>query len=80
MGLRRRHAVLPRGKVGQFGRSLRYADTALADHDAYGVSFVSLRDNLFTTEFLIVSRNHEETAWGMVCFLCKKASLVRCEG
>lgn len=47
MGLRRRFAVLPRGwKVSQFGRSLRYAVTALADLDAAGVSFVSLRDNL----------------------------------
>jgi hypothetical protein len=31
MGLRWQHAVLPRGKVGQFGRSLRYAITTLAD-------------------------------------------------
>ena len=30
MGLRRRHTVLSRGKVGQFGRSLRYAVAALA--------------------------------------------------
>jgi len=34
------------GRFGQFGRSLRYAVTALADLDAAGVAFVSVRDNL----------------------------------
>ena len=36
MDLMRRHAVLPWGKVGQFGRPLRYAVTTLADLDAAG--------------------------------------------
>src|SRR5882672_4365290 len=33
-------------KVDRFGRSLRHLVNALADLDAYGVAFVSLRDNL----------------------------------
>jgi DNA invertase Pin-like site-specific DNA recombinase len=33
-------------KVDRFGRSLKHLVTALADLDAYGVAFVSLKDNL----------------------------------
>jgi DNA invertase Pin-like site-specific DNA recombinase len=33
-------------KVDRFGRSLKHLVNALADLDAYGVAFVSLRDNL----------------------------------
>jgi DNA invertase Pin-like site-specific DNA recombinase len=33
-------------KVDRWGRSLRHLVTSLADLDAYGVAFVSLRDNL----------------------------------
>jgi DNA invertase Pin-like site-specific DNA recombinase len=33
-------------KIDRFGRSLKHLVTALADLDAYGVAFVSLRDNL----------------------------------
>src|SRR5664280_1601155 len=33
-------------KIDRFGRSLRHLVTALADLDAYGVTFASLRDNL----------------------------------
>ena len=33
-------------KIDRFGRSLRHLVNALADLDAYGVAFVSLRDNL----------------------------------
>jgi hypothetical protein len=36
MGLRWRLTVLHRGKVGQFGRPLRYAATALADLGGLG--------------------------------------------
>jgi DNA invertase Pin-like site-specific DNA recombinase len=43
---RRRFAVLLVWKIDRFGRSLRHLVNALADLDAAGVSFVSLRDNL----------------------------------
>jgi DNA invertase Pin-like site-specific DNA recombinase len=43
---RRRFAVLLVWKVDRFGRSLRHLVNALADLDALGVAFVSLRDNL----------------------------------
>jgi hypothetical protein len=43
MGLRRRHAVLPRGKVGQFGRPLRHLVNALADLDVAGHAVLRLR-------------------------------------
>ena len=43
---RRRFAVLLVWKVDRFGRSLRHLVNALADLDAAGVAFVSLRDNL----------------------------------
>jgi DNA invertase Pin-like site-specific DNA recombinase len=43
---RRRFAVLLVWKIDRFGRSLRHLVNALAALDAYGVSFVSLRDNL----------------------------------
>jgi len=33
-------------RIDRFGRSLRHLVNALADLDAYGVAFVSLRDNL----------------------------------
>jgi DNA invertase Pin-like site-specific DNA recombinase len=33
-------------KIDRFGRSLRHLVNALADLDAYGVAFVSLRDNI----------------------------------
>ncbi len=33
-------------KIDRFGRSLRHLVNALADLDAYGVAFVSLKDNL----------------------------------
>jgi DNA invertase Pin-like site-specific DNA recombinase len=33
-------------KIDRFGRSLKHLVTALADLDAYGVAFISLRDNL----------------------------------
>ena len=33
-------------KIDRFGRSLKHLVNALADLDAYGVTFVSLRDNL----------------------------------
>jgi DNA invertase Pin-like site-specific DNA recombinase len=33
-------------KIDRFGRSLKHLVNALADLDAYGVAFVSLRDNL----------------------------------
>jgi DNA invertase Pin-like site-specific DNA recombinase len=39
-------AVLFVWKIDRFGRLLRHLVNALADLDAYGVSFVSLRDNL----------------------------------
>jgi DNA invertase Pin-like site-specific DNA recombinase len=43
---RRRFAALLVWKVDRFGRSLRHLVNALADLDAYGITFVSLRDNL----------------------------------
>lgn len=43
---RRRFAVLLVWKVDRFGRSLRHLVNALADLDALGIAFVSLRDNL----------------------------------
>jgi DNA invertase Pin-like site-specific DNA recombinase len=43
---RRRFAVLLVWKIDRFGRSLRHLVNALADLDAIGVAFVSLRDNL----------------------------------
>jgi DNA invertase Pin-like site-specific DNA recombinase len=43
---RRRFAVLLVWKIDRFGRSLRHLVNALADLDAAGVAFVSLRDNL----------------------------------
>ncbi len=43
---RRRFAVLLVWKVDRFGRSLRHLVNALADLDAMGIAFVSLRDNL----------------------------------
>jgi DNA invertase Pin-like site-specific DNA recombinase len=43
---RRRFAALLVWKVDRFGRSLRHLVNALADLDAAGVSFVSVRDNL----------------------------------
>src|SRR5438309_11361383 len=33
-------------KIDRWGRSLRHLVTSLADLDAYGIAFVSLRDNL----------------------------------
>jgi DNA invertase Pin-like site-specific DNA recombinase len=33
-------------KIDRFGRSLRHLVNALADLDAYGVAFISLRDNI----------------------------------
>ncbi len=33
-------------KIDRFGRSLRHLVNALADLDAYGIAFVSLRDNI----------------------------------
>jgi DNA invertase Pin-like site-specific DNA recombinase len=43
---RRHFDVVLCWKVDRFGRSLRHLVNALADLDAYGVAFVSLRDNL----------------------------------
>ena len=42
----RRFDVVLVWKVDRFGRSLKHLVNALADLDAYGVAFVSLRDNL----------------------------------
>ncbi len=42
----RRFAVLLVRKVERFGRLLRHLVNALSNLDAYGVAFVSLRDNL----------------------------------
>ena len=42
----RRFDVVLCWKVDRFGRSLKHLVNALADLDAYGVAFVSLRDNL----------------------------------
>ena len=44
-GQRKFDAVLV-WKIDRWGRSLRHLVTSLADLDAYGISFVSLRDNL----------------------------------
>jgi DNA invertase Pin-like site-specific DNA recombinase len=43
---RRRFDAVLVWKIDRFGRSLKHLVTALADLDAYGVAFVSLRDNL----------------------------------
>ena len=43
---RRRFDIVACWKVDRFGRSLKHLVNALADLDAYGVAFVSLRDNL----------------------------------
>jgi hypothetical protein len=32
-------------RIGQFGRSLRYSVTTLADFGAYGIAFVSMMEN-----------------------------------
>lgn len=42
----RRFDVVACWKVDRFGRSLKHLVNALADLDAYGIAFVSLRDNL----------------------------------
>jgi len=43
---RRHFDVVLCWKVDRFGRSLKHLVNALADLDAYGIAFVSLRDNL----------------------------------
>src|SRR5215467_583323 len=43
---RRHFDVVLCWKIDRFGRSLKHLVNALADLDAYGVAFVSLRDNL----------------------------------
>lgn len=43
---RRRFEIVLVWKVDRFGRSLKHLVNALADLDAYGIAFVSLRDNL----------------------------------
>lgn len=43
---RRKFDVVLVWKIDRFGRSLKHLVNALADLDAYGVAFVSLRDNL----------------------------------
>ena len=43
---RRRFDIVACWKIDRFGRSLKHLVTALADLDAYGVAFVSLRDNI----------------------------------
>jgi DNA invertase Pin-like site-specific DNA recombinase len=43
---RRKFEVVLVWKIDRFGRSLRHLVNALADLDAYGVAFISLRDNL----------------------------------
>ena len=43
---RRKVDVVLVWKIDRFGRSLKHLVNALADLDAYGVAFVSLRDNL----------------------------------
>jgi DNA invertase Pin-like site-specific DNA recombinase len=43
---RRRFDAVLVWKVDRWGRSLKHLVTSLADLDAYGVAFVSLRDNL----------------------------------
>src|SRR5208282_5991125 len=42
---RRKFEVVLCWKIDRFGRSLRYLVNALADLDAYGVAFISLKDN-----------------------------------
>lgn len=43
---RRKFEIVLVWKIDRFGRSLKHLVNALADLDAYGVAFVSLRDNL----------------------------------
>jgi DNA invertase Pin-like site-specific DNA recombinase len=43
---RRKFDLIAVWKIDRFGRSLRHLVNALADLDAYGIAFVSLRDNL----------------------------------
>ena len=43
---RRRFDIVLCWKIDRFGRSLKHLVNALADLDAYGVAFVSLKDNL----------------------------------
>jgi DNA invertase Pin-like site-specific DNA recombinase len=43
---RRKFEVVLVWKIDRFGRSLKHLVNSLADLDAYGVAFVSLRDNL----------------------------------
>lgn len=43
---RRKFEIVLCWKIDRFGRSLRHLVNALADLDAYGVAFVSLKDNL----------------------------------
>jgi DNA invertase Pin-like site-specific DNA recombinase len=43
---RRKFDIVLVRKIDRFGRSLKHLVTALADLDAYGVTFASLRDNL----------------------------------
>ena len=43
---RRKFEIVLVWKIDRFGRSLRHLVNALADLDAYGVAFVSLKDNL----------------------------------
>jgi DNA invertase Pin-like site-specific DNA recombinase len=42
----RKFEILLVWKIDRWGRSLKHLVTSLADLDAYGISFVSLRDNL----------------------------------
>jgi len=46
---RRRFDAVLVWKIDRFGRSLKHLVNALADLDAYGVAFISLRDNLDLT-------------------------------
>jgi len=46
---RRRFDLVACWKIDRFGRSLKHLVNALADLDAYGVAFVSLKDNLDLT-------------------------------
>jgi DNA invertase Pin-like site-specific DNA recombinase len=46
---RRKFDAVLCSKVDRFGRSLKHLVNALADLDAYGVAFISLRDNLDLT-------------------------------
>jgi len=46
---RRKFEVVLCWKIDRFGRSLKHLVNALADLDAYGVAFISLRDNLDLT-------------------------------